>query len=116
MFHAYHLNRDEWLGFYHERSNGETLFSMVDARFTSYVRSKTPVAQVNEILTKFLCHNLVVLIQSVYELGIDPIFAPRESFDAPGGLGKEQNVWESYQRLGEFPPHMVERVDRFGIN
>ncbi len=25
-------------------------------------------------LLKFLCHNIVVLIQSVYELGIEPAF------------------------------------------
>ena len=41
---------------------------------TLAVRSKTPVAQVNEVLVKILCHNICVLIQSVYELGIKPIF------------------------------------------
>lgn len=30
------------------------------------------VAQVNEVLRKVLCHNLCVLIQSMYELGIEP--------------------------------------------
>jgi hypothetical protein len=32
-------------------------------------------AQVNELLCKFLCHNLCVLIQSFYELGIEPEFS-----------------------------------------
>jgi hypothetical protein len=37
-------------------------------------RSKTDVAQVNELLCKVLCHNLCVLIQRMYELGIEPEF------------------------------------------
>ncbi len=29
---------------------------------------------VNETLCKVLCHNLVVLVHEMYELGIEPIF------------------------------------------
>ena len=47
---------------------------MVKAKFGTSVRSKTPVAQVNEVLAKILCHNICVLIQSAYELGISPVF------------------------------------------
>ncbi len=32
------------------------------------------VCQINELLCKVLCHNLCVLIQSFYELGIDARF------------------------------------------
>jgi hypothetical protein len=38
-------------------------------------RSKTGVAQVNELLCKVLCHNLCCVIQSIYDLGIEPGFA-----------------------------------------
>ena len=38
------------------------------------LRSKTSQAQVNEALCKVLCHNLCCLIQSMYELGIEPTF------------------------------------------
>ena len=31
-------------------------------------------ATVNEVLCKVICHNLCVLVQSIYELGIDPVF------------------------------------------
>ncbi len=31
---------------------------MIKAKFGARVRSKTPVAQVNEVLYKVLCHNL----------------------------------------------------------
>ena len=34
-------------------------------------RRRTDVAQVNELLCKVLCHNLCVLIQNMYELGIE---------------------------------------------
>lgn len=47
---------------------------MSDLPEGSGVRSKTDVAMVNETLCKVLCHNLVVLIHEMYELGIDPAF------------------------------------------
>ena len=37
-------------------------------------RSKTRTAQVNEALCKVPCHNLCSLIQSMYELGLQPKF------------------------------------------
>ena len=49
---------------------------MIKAKFGSAVRAKTPVAQINEVLAKVLCHNVCVLIQSAYELGINPVFSP----------------------------------------
>ncbi|HEX6622861.1 MAG TPA: hypothetical protein VF064_04060 [Pyrinomonadaceae bacterium] len=36
--------------------------------------NKGSTAQINEVLCKVLCHNVCCLIQSVYELGIDPTF------------------------------------------
>jgi hypothetical protein len=47
---------------------------MLKRKFGPAVRSKTPVAQTNEILCKVLCHNLSVLVHSIYELGIQPTF------------------------------------------
>lgn len=74
MFHYYSLRRDEFLGHYHKRSNVETTFSMIKAKFGDALRSKTDTAMVNEALAKVLCHNVCCLIQSMYELGIDPVF------------------------------------------
>jgi transposase len=74
MFHFYQFNRSEFLASYHKRSNVESTFSMIKAKFGASVRSKTHVAQINEVLCKVLCHNLCVLVQSIYELGIAPTF------------------------------------------
>lgn len=78
MFHYYNLNREDFLGHYHKRSNVETTFSMVKAKFGDSLRSKTDVAMVNEALCKVLCHNVCCLIQSMYELGINPVFRGKE--------------------------------------
>jgi hypothetical protein len=47
---------------------------MVKAKFGERIRSKSYQAQVNEALCKVLCHNICCLIQSIYELGIEPTF------------------------------------------
>jgi len=47
---------------------------MVKAKFGTRIRSKTNVAQVNEVLCKLLCHNLCCLVHATYELGIDATF------------------------------------------
>jgi hypothetical protein len=45
---------------------------MIKAEFGDRIRSKTDTAQTNEVLLKILCHNICVVIQSMYELGIEP--------------------------------------------
>jgi transposase len=74
MFHYFMFRRDEFLQHYHKRSNIESTFSMMKRKFGDSLRSKTDVAMVNETLCKVLCHNLVVLIHEMYELGIGPVF------------------------------------------
>lgn len=74
MWHYYNFNREAFLQHYHKRSNAETTFSMIKAKFGGSVRAKMPTAQVNEVLCKVLCHNICVLIQSLYELGLEPTF------------------------------------------
>ncbi len=79
MWHYFSFNREAFLQHYHKRSNVETVFSMIKAKFGSSVRAKTPTAQVNEVLCKVLCHNICVLIQSIYELGLEPTFRTFEA-------------------------------------
>ncbi len=74
MFHFYQFKRTEFLAHYHKRSNVETTFSMMKRKFGASIRSKTPVAQENEVLCKVICHNLCVLVQSIHEFGIEANF------------------------------------------
>jgi transposase len=74
MFHYFQFRREDFLKHYHQRSKAESTFSMVKAKFRDHVRSKTDMAMKNEVLCKFLCHNIVVVHQSQVELGIEPVF------------------------------------------
>jgi transposase len=79
MFEFFTYNREEFLAHYHQRSNVETTFAMIKAKFGSRVRAKTQTAQVNEVLAKVLCHNLCCLVSAFFELGIDAKFWNVES-------------------------------------
>ena len=68
------FRKQEFLRHYHKRSNIESTFSMMKRKSRDSIRSKTDVAMVNDVLCKILCHDLVVLIHEMYELGIDPVF------------------------------------------
>lgn len=74
MWYFYNFNREAFLEHYHKRSNVESVFSMMKTKFGGSVRAKTPTAQVNEVLSKVLCHNICCLITSTLELGCDPVF------------------------------------------
>ena len=74
MFHYYSFQARRFLTHYHKRSNVETVFSMIKARFGERLRSKSETAQINEALTEVLCHNIRVVIQSMYELDVTPEF------------------------------------------
>ncbi|MEK6955121.1 MAG: transposase [Nanoarchaeota archaeon] len=70
MYHYFQYNKEEFLKHYHLRSNIETTNHMIKSKFGDSLRSKSKTAQTNEILLKVLCHNICVLIQEMYELGI----------------------------------------------
>jgi transposase len=74
LYHFYAFNQAWFKSHYHKRSNVETVFSMIKAKFGSSLRGKSYQAQENELLCKILCHNICCLIQSIYELGIEPTF------------------------------------------
>ncbi len=75
MWSRFHKTPDEYLAAYHLRSNAETVFSAAKRKFGPSVRGKCFVSQVNEVLCKLLCHNLVVLIHEAHERGIQLAFS-----------------------------------------
>ncbi|MBI5072809.1 transposase [Candidatus Woesearchaeota archaeon] len=74
MYHYFMLNNEEFLQHYHKRSNIETTNHMIKSKFGSSVRSKSWTAQVNEVLCKIICHNIVCVIHEMHSLGIQPDF------------------------------------------
>jgi hypothetical protein len=74
MFHYYSPRREEFLRHYCKRSNVESTFSMLKAKFGAELRHRSETAMVNESLAKVLCHNVCCVIQSHYELGIAVMF------------------------------------------
>jgi transposase len=74
MYGYFTFRRQDFLKAYHVRSNVESTFAMAKAKFGDSVRSKTDVAMKNEVLCKFLCHNIVVVHQAIIELGIEGVF------------------------------------------
>jgi transposase len=87
MFHFFQFQREQFLMHYHLRSNVESTFSMVKAKFRDHVRSKSDPAMVNEVLCKFLCHNICCVIAAHCELGIEATFWDQEpEEDRPGVL------------------------------
>ncbi|HEV7764607.1 MAG TPA: transposase [Thermoanaerobaculia bacterium] len=70
LFHLYNYRVDEFLPYYHKRSNSETTFSMMKRVFTDTLRSKGVEAQTNELLMLVIAHNIRTLVHSIFELGI----------------------------------------------
>ena len=74
MWGSYQFHRDDLLEHYRKRSNAESAVGMLKAKFGTNARSKSPVAQVNEVLCKVLAHSICVLIAPIYELDLAPTF------------------------------------------
>jgi len=72
MFHYFQLNQDEFLQHYHNRSNVETTFFAIKAKFGDCLKNKNFVSQTNELLCKLIAYNITVLIGAMYELKIEP--------------------------------------------
>ena len=75
MIRTWRDNEASFREHYHKRSNIESTFSMMKRKFLPYVRSKTDLAQSNEILCKVVCHNIAVLVNSMFELDIELSFS-----------------------------------------
>lgn len=74
LYHFYSLHKEKYLKEYHRRSNVESTFAMIKAKFNGSVRAKNKTSQKNEALCKILAHNLCCLIQSMNEFDVSAEF------------------------------------------
>ena len=65
---------EDFMEHYHKRSNAETVFHMIKRKFGAHLNSKSEMGQINEVFCKALSHNICVLIQEMFEIGINPEF------------------------------------------
>lgn len=83
MWAHFALRSDDFLARYHRRSNVESTINMIKSKFGGAVRSKLPTAQVNEVLSKVLCHNLTCIVHAIAKFGIDVDFLKPASTARP---------------------------------
>jgi transposase len=74
MYSFFLYNHDKFMEHYHLRSNIETTFFAVKAKFGECLKNKNIVSQTNELLCKLIAYNITVLISAMFELGIEPNF------------------------------------------
>lgn len=67
MYNYLKVNREDFMKHYHKRSNVETVFSMIKTRLGEHLKCKNFESQRNELVMKFICHNICCLIQEIYE-------------------------------------------------
>jgi len=60
---------------YHLRSNAESGMMMIKSRFGDLTLMRNETGAKNDVLCKILCHNLCVLCQEIFLLGIEFDFA-----------------------------------------
>ncbi|MFW9872085.1 MAG: transposase [Candidatus Thorarchaeota archaeon] len=70
-FFFFKNNPEEFYKHYHIRSNVESAFFMIKQRFRDFAYTKNYTSQINEILCKILCHNIIVLIQEIFLSNLD---------------------------------------------
>jgi hypothetical protein len=120
MLHLYKSRHPQFVEHYYLRNNVEATFHSLKSKFGGRLRSKSLRGQFNEALCKALCHNLCVLIHSMYELGIDPTswaeakLTPRAE---AGMIGRAMSTREAElvsERLPTAPPPATTAVVRLG--
>jgi transposase len=86
----FQLHQERFLSHYHRRSNVETVFAMMKARFGASVASRLPIAQVNEVLAMCVAHNLCCLVKAIFTAGLAPVFWQDAPATQPSPLHQEQ--------------------------
>ena len=79
MYRLFEEHRAEFEEHYHRRSNVEAVFAALKKKLGETLRSRDPIAQINELLAKVLAYNLTVLVHEMYEHRQIPEFLQKRS-------------------------------------
>lgn len=74
MYDLFQTERELFETHYHLRSNVEATIAAVKAKLGETLRSRDPVARMNELLCKVLAYNLTVLVHEMFEHHVVPDF------------------------------------------
>lgn len=75
MYKFFKEHNELFMKKYHLRSNAESGMHMIKSRFGDLSNMKDETGIVNDVLSKVLCHNLCILCQEIFMLGIKFDFA-----------------------------------------
>lgn len=90
LFFTYH--REKFEEHYRTRGQVEVTFGAIKQKIGETVTSRNFTAQVNELLAKLVVHNLTMLIQAMFGIGILPDFLPPPEGPAPEKAGGNSQV------------------------
>lgn len=99
MLQQFQDKESEFWRHYYNRNNIEATFSMMKRKFRDKLRTKSFSAQANEALCLVICHNLCVIIQSMYQLGIEPDFRADAEIRHPVNSTSEQELIKVRERI-----------------
>ncbi len=71
-YFEFQAKREEFDAKYHARSNVEAAFSAIKRKLGEELYSHRPIARFNELLAKLLSYNIGIVIEQMFENGIDP--------------------------------------------
>jgi hypothetical protein len=87
MFWYFQMQRGEFDSHYGQRAQVESTFGSFKQKFGETLASRNFTAQLNEVLSLAIAHNISVLVRQMFEAGIPPDFLrPPEGTGSPSGL------------------------------
>lgn len=79
LYRLFQEQRAKFEHHFHRRSNAESVFGAMKKKLGETLKSRTPIAQINELLAKVLAYNLTVLVHEMFEHRQVPDFLRRAS-------------------------------------
>jgi transposase len=115
MFLFFQLKREEFDVHYGQRAQVESTFGSFKQKFGETIASRNFTAQLNEVLSLAIAHNITVMVRQMFEAGILPDFlCPPEGTDSPDGLRQPTELAPSLSlnRTPAAPPVTLSAVLR----